>query len=257
MVYKKLGANVIECACKNDGYNINNNCGANCIENVKREVLLHNADLGVSFDGDGDRLRIVLKNGKVISGDDILYLFAIYLKKQNNLKNLIVVGTIMSNMGLEQSLLLHDIHMLKSDVGDKNVVSLMQRSGASLGGESSGHICLTKHIPSCDALYNSLFFIKCCKYFNFEIYDVLQQISYYPNVTYNIRVNREYRKTFDSNHKIQKAISSLQQKYRDTKIIVRPSGTEPVIRVYVEGMDSNINKIIAESIKKLIKNRPC
>ena len=141
-IFKYFGANVIKIFCNNDGKNINNNCGANHVENLRTEVLRHQADYGIAFDGDGDRLIVILKDGRILNGDDLLYVLSIYFKQKNKLNSLSVVGTIMSNMGLEKSLKRNDINLIRCDVGDKNVIDLLGKKRLIVGGEPSGHICL-------------------------------------------------------------------------------------------------------------------
>ena len=159
-IFNSLNANVIKINCNNDGLNINNNCGANHIENLIKQVKKHDADFGFAFDGDGDRLRIVMRDGKVLSGDDILFLFAMCIKKERRLNNLTVVGTIMTNLGIEKSFLENNIRLIRTDVGDKNVISVLKENNLSLGGEPSGHICIYEHNPTCDALLNAIMFLK-------------------------------------------------------------------------------------------------
>lgn len=253
-LYRKLGANVIKCSCDSCGLNINKNCGANHIENLRREVLVHNADFGIAFDGDGDRLRIVLGNGKILDGDDILFVLAKQLKKEHKLKNDTIVGTIMSNYGLEEALQRIGIKLLRSDVGDKNVIDLMQKNNLYLGGEPSGHICLYEHNCTCDALFNSLFFFNLIVKYNLDIEKEVALINRRHSILKNIIVSKKNRSEWDSNNSIHHQIDSLRQKYEDYRIIVRPSGTEPVIRLYVEGIDIQTNKLIADNLTEIISD---
>lgn len=252
-VYKTLGANVIEVACKNAGNQINKNCGANHIENLLNEVLKHNADFGIAFDGDGDRLRIVLGDGTILSGDDILLYFALCLKNKNELHNKSVVGTIMTNKGVEDALNKNNISLIRTDVGDRNVIQEMRLKSISLGGESSGHICLYKHNTTCDALLNSLFFFQCYYENLIDFNNVMNSISKYPSITKNIEVDINFRRGFDSNEALKDEIKTLQTEFKNERIIVRPSGTEPVIRIYVEGLSDENNKKIVEKTINIIK----
>lgn len=244
-IYKHLGANVIEVDCNNDGTKINKNCGANHIENVKKQVLEHKADFGISFDGDGDRLRVILNDGSELDGDDLLYVFAMLLKNKNKLNSLTVVGTVMTNLGLENTLLKNNIQLLRTDVGDKNVISLMKQNHLSLGGEPSGHICLYEHNCTCDALFNSLYLIKGIVDKSINIKELLLSLKKFNSVTKNVEVSYDFRKNFNNNILLQNQIKNLQHSNEDVRIVVRPSGTEPVIRIYVEGeSEIKINKII-------------
>jgi len=251
-IYESLGANVIKISCNNDGNKINKNCGANHIERLVRFVKKYKADIGFAYDGDGDRLRVVLQNGIILSGDDILLIFSLYLQKKCELKNQSVVGTIMTNLGMEQTLSHHGITLYRSDVGDKNVIQLMSNQSLSIGGESSGHICFLNYIPNCDALYNSLFFMKCYN----ELIDfdtILSSSIKLPNVTKNIQVDKLFRSNFDKNIQLHKELDFIQKQYKSSRIIVRPSGTEPVIRIYVEGETMEENENIVKNIEKIIK----
>lgn len=252
-IYEKLNANVIKVCCNNDGLNINKDCGANHIENLTQVVTSTNADFGMSFDGDGDRLRIVLSDGRVISGDDILLYLALYLKEKNRLSNLTVVGTIMTNMGVEDAFNVHGITMLRTDVGDKNVIQLMKEKNLSIGGESSGHICIYEHNPTCDALLNSIFFLKCYNENLINLEQLMLTINKYPSITQNINVDKEFRKDFDNNLSVKSAINILENNNKDCRFVVRPSGTEPVIRIYVEGKSEIKNKEMMEKVIEIIK----
>jgi len=253
-VYRTLGAEVIEINCNNDGVNINNNCGANHIEQLQQTVLKSKADIGIGFDGDGDRLRVVLSDGKVISGDDILLALALNFKKKNRLNNLLVAGTIMTNGGTENALRNHGIKLMRSDVGDKNLVMLMKDNGIAIGGESSGHICIYNYIRSCDALYNSLEFVSCLLEDDVELLNIINSNFVIPSVTKNVVISDEFRKTFNTNINVDRDIINIKKQYPDSRIIVRPSGTESVIRIYVEGTDCVVNQEIVEKIEKILVN---
>ena len=251
-VYNKLGANVIKISSTDNGNMINDNCGANCIDNIKSQVSEHNADFGFAFDGDGDRLCVVYKNGFVLCGDDLLLLFAKYLKKNNKLNKLSLVGTIMTNLGLEKKLLKTGIILYRTDVGDKNVINLIEKHKLSLGGEPSGHICLPEFNPTCDALINSLFFLKCVLS-NPNMVDEILEDYKYPSLIINKKVDLKFRESFDSNIEVLNSIKKLSRLHKDAKIIVRPSGTESVIRIYVESKSQEVNNIISDKILKLLK----
>ena len=188
---KNLGLTIIEKDCSNDGRNINENCGANHIENLVDKLAENDADLGIAFDGDGDRLRVVLKSGKVLNGDDLLYLFSTYIKENTNYKLEKICGTVMTNYGLDKSLEVKKITLERSQVGDKNLIELMKKNSIILGGESSGHICFLYYLPSCDALYNALYFLKCYSFFKEKIYEILNEKITFNSVTCNIKVSEK------------------------------------------------------------------
>lgn len=252
IIYKSMHANVIPIACTGDGNNINNKCGSNHIETLQKEVLSHHADFGIAFDGDGDRLRIVLSNGDIMSGDDILLYFALYLKEHYMLNNLTVVGTIMSSMGLEDELTKNKIRLIRTDVGDKNVIQMLKEKSLSIGGESSGHICVYSHNPTCDALLNSLFFFKCLIENNVSQNNIFNVSKRYFSITKNISVDKKIRESFDKNSSLKNEIEKLKTQYPNTNIVVRPSGTEPVIRIYIESNSNENNKNIYEKLLNLL-----
>lgn len=253
-IYKHLSANVIRISCSDNGYYINRKCGANHIDSLYKQVKEHNADFGIAFDGDGDRLRIILSNGRELSGEHLLFLFSIYLRDLNLLNNLTLVATIMTNRGLIDSLSRYGIKTELTDVGDKNVIEKLRNNNYSIGGEPSGHICLYAHNTTCDALFNSLFFFKILKETNWDINKKLLELQIYPSIAKNIPVTLEYRKNFDKNKNLKSSINLISKKYSKTKIIVRPSGTEPVIRIYVEGISQSDNLEVLNLIENIIKN---
>lgn len=252
-IYKLFSANVIQFSCSQNGKLINKKCGANHIERLVEEVKMHNADFGIAFDGDGDRLRIVLDDGRVLSGDDILLYIALYLKEKNNLKNLTVVGTIMSSLGLEKELLKHNIELIRTDVGDKNVVEVIKTKHLSLGGEPSGHICLFDYNPTCDALLNSIFFFKCLNENLIDLENIVGVSEMYPSMFENIKVDNATRNNFDKNSRIKRGVDSIRYEFSDARIVVRPSGTESVIRLFVESESQEKNKNIIEKLRDILK----
>ena len=252
-IYHTLGANIIKVACNNDGKNINNDCGANHIDRLQKEVLCHSTDFGIAFDGDGDRLRVVLSDGKILDGDDILFILANYLKQKNKLNGLTIVGTIMTNKGLEESLKKLDISLVRCDVGDKNVINCLSQNHYSIGGEPSGHICIYEHNTTCDALFNSLYFLKVITENKIDIHQILSKLVKYPSLLCNLEVSKDLRKNWDDNLIIKQEIKNISDMYPNCRIVVRPSGTEPMIRLYVESHSDIENEIIISRLKDIIK----
>jgi len=255
LIFKKLGAKVVSIACSDNGANINNNCGAEFIDNLYKEVISKGCMFGFAFDGDADRLRVVLANGKILDGDDILYIFATYLKENNRLNNNTVVGTIMSNSGLETALEQKGISLVRVDVGDKNVINCMKEKDYSIGGETSGHIALVEYNPTCDALFNALFFLKIVLQEDYNLDNVLNQLNKLPITTSSIVVSKKLRERYSQDNLIVNSIEQEIDKYRNiARIIIRPSGTEPVFRITVESVSEKNNNIIANHLVEFIKS---
>lgn len=234
-VFKKLNANVVVINNKPLGEKINVNCGALNVEKLKCEVKLHGCDFGFAFDGDADRLVVVLSDGRVLSGDDLIFVFASYLRSKNKLNSLKVVGTIMTNSGMEQSLNSLGISLVRTDVGDRNVIEEMLKNNYSLGGESSGHICLPSLNTTCDALINALYLLRIVVTENVDLAEILLRLNKVNQTIKNVEVSSEFRKSFDVNVGFKKQLESIKKQHPDVRIVVRPSGTENVVRIMAEG----------------------
>ncbi len=245
-VFKKLNANVI--LINNDccGEKINVDCGALNVNKLTHEVKLHKCDFGFAFDGDADRLIVVLKGGRVLNGDDMLFVLGCYLLNKNKLNSRCVVGTIMTNSGVEESFNEVGINLIRTDVGDRNVIEEMLKNNYSLGGESSGHICVSQLNTTCDALINALYLLKIVKLENLNLNEFLLHLKKVPQIIKNVKVSSDVRKTFDSNLVLRKQLCKLSKKHQNTRIVVRPSGTESVIRIMAEGDPFETNQVVQE-----------
>jgi len=249
-VFKRLNANIIPTSINNDGYLINKNCGANHIENLVEEVKIHKCKFGFAFDGDADRLRVVTSCGKVLDGDDLLFVFANVLKEKNKLNSLTVVGTILTNSGVEESLKQKGIKLIRTGVGDRNVVEMMKKCHYSLGGESSGHICFHEYNSTCDALFNALMFLSIF-YKSEEVDKYLVYVNKTPQLNTNIRVVDEKVYNFDNNKELENKIDDLIKKYENKiRLVLRPSGTENLFRIMVESESNELNKIVTDEVLK-------
>ncbi|MDR0483809.1 MAG: phosphoglucosamine mutase [Alphaproteobacteria bacterium] len=254
-VLYELGAEVIAVGASPNGININENCGSTHIENLREEVLKNGADVGISFDGDADRVLMVDEKANIIDGDNILAIIATKLKKENKLKANTVVGTIMANMGFENYLQSQGITLVRTKVGDRYVSESMENNGYNLGGEQSGHVILSDYNTTGDGLLASLFILsyildsqesasKCCK-----LYTPM------PQVLKNLRYNDSYSQNPLDNENIKLYIENKQKEYKDkVRILVRKSGTEKLIRVMVEGEDGKLINGIAEEIVSYINS---
>ncbi len=229
---------------KPDGTNINENCGALYTDQLSKTVKAESADLGVAFDGDGDRLICVDKNGFVLNGDHMILLIAKYLKNKKN-ENSIVIGTTMANLGFEKALNKNDIDLIRTDVGDKFVYNEMKKTGAILGGEQSGHIII-KGFKTGDGLLSALYFISAINYFEINVHDIFKQIYIYPQIIKSYPVSDKI--PIENWVEMQNEIEKFNREHgKNSRLVIRYSGTEPKIRVMIE---SESEEIIEKNIKK-------
>ena len=240
---------------KPNGININEKCGSTHLEALQEYVVKNNYDLGVAYDGDGDRMLAVDENGKVIDGDALLAVISQYLKEKNELEKDTLVATVMSNIGLHEFASNNNIKFEETKVGDRYVLERMLEGDFSLGGEQSGHIILKKYNNTGDGILTSLFLIKILLEKNWKpskIWDIFQQ---YPQILINARVDNERKMDYNNNkiicNKIEEINKLLEHKGR---VLVRASGTEPLVRVMIEGKDINFITEKAKSLAELIEN---
>lgn len=231
-VMRELGAEVITHACEPNGLNINAQCGATHVDALVKKVLEHKADVGIAYDGDGDRVMMVDHKGRVFDGDDIVYIIAQQAKQDGSLRGG-VVGTVMSNMGLENALKEQGIEFARSKVGDRYVMELLKQNNWNIGGESSGHILNLDLISTGDGIISSLQVLAAMIAQNKTLEDLGKGFVKYPMNMINVR----YPKGTDplaSSH-VEKVIEEVETQLGDKgRVLIRKSGTEPVIRVMVE-----------------------
>ena len=243
-ILSKLGAEIIPIACSPNGFNINKNCGTTNPENIMNTVKALKADLGIALDGDADRILLIDENGKCLDGDQILYMLAMINKDKPNF-NSKVVGTILTNSGLESSLNDQNIRLYRSDVGDKNVLDMMKKTGSIIGGETSGHIINSEYSPTGDGLLTALLILKDMIENNRKTEDLLSGLSLLHQ--FNENINIEGRNISESLiHEINNKVSKMLEKGR---VIIRMSGTEPIIRVTIESNDQDHFKHIFNYIE--------
>ena len=251
-VLKRLGAKVYKIACKDDGANINNKCGSLYPEKLIKKVKSLNADLGVAFDGDADRIIIVDEQGEIIDGDMIICSLAKYFKEQNLLWGNAVVGTSQTNMGIEQELKQYGIKLERADVGDKYVIALMNKQKIMLGGEQSGHVIIHKYLPTGDGILTAVQIACAARHKNLRISE-LCKTKLYPQTNINVEVKEKLR--ILGNEKLAIAISNAQQELAGQgRILVRASGTEPKIRIMVEGEKKQVTETLANYLAELVKS---
>ena len=250
-VFHELGAEVISIGNKPDGLNINKDVGSTHPQALQKAVLEHQADCGIAFDGDGDRLMMVDSHGELLDGDQLLYIIAQFSQKQSTL-NGGVVGTLMTNLALEHKLASLSIPFERANVGDRYVLELLQKNNWQLGGENSGHILTLNLHTSGDAIIAALQVLMACIAEQKSLTDYKKDIPLYPQVLLNVVVKEKIDiKTNGSlNAAVQQAEIALNDKGR---ILLRASGTEPKIRVMVEGMDAKLVESIAKQLVEVVK----
>ena len=235
-VFSELGAEVIPIGAEPDGLNINLDCGATALQTLQAAVTEHQADLGIALDGDGDRLMMVDHQGEIVDGDELLFIIACSRQQAGQLKGA-VVGTVMSNLGLEHALKAQGIELQRVAVGDRYVLDMLTRRGWTLGGESSGHIICLDRTSTGDGIVAALQVLAAMVKVDCSLHDLKAGMHKYPQHMVNVPVD----KSFDcqSSPAIRAAVAEVEALLADQgRILLRPSGTEPVVRVMVEGMDA-------------------
>jgi phosphoglucosamine mutase len=233
-----------------NGRNINDNCGSTHLELLQEKVKVNHYDLGIAFDGDGDRILTVDDKGEVVDGDLLIYLFAKYLKDKKLLNNDVVVLSKMSNLGIIRGLENIGIRVIQTEVGDKYIFRALDQENATLGGENSGHIINRYILGSGDGVLNAWFLLMVLNHYGKKLSDLKQEVKYYPDKLVNIKnINKDLAK--------HQEVIDLVNYYRELlgnegKVLVRPSGTEPLIRVSVSAKDQiTVDEIINKLIEKI------
>lgn len=252
----ELGAKVEVIHHNPDGLNINYKCGSTHPEVVQKFVLETGADIGLSFDGDADRLIAVDEKGNVVDGDKIMAICGSLLKEEGKLKNNTVVATVMSNIGLEKALKAYNCNIVKTKVGDRYVLEEMKRKGYVLGGEQSGHIIFLEYNTTGDGLLSALQLLSAVKKKNRPLSELASIMKIYPQVLKNAKVSNDKKKKYMDDEVIANRIKDIEEKMKDEgRVLIRPSGTEPLIRVMLEGNDIETLEKYAGELVKLIEER--
>ncbi len=252
VVYRRLGAEVIVINNKPNGININDKCGSTHMEELQKAVILHNADFGIAHDGDADRCLAVDEQGVMIDGDQMMVICALDRMKENKLKDNTLVATVMSNIGLYQAIKKAGGRVEVAAVGDRYVLELMQEKSFMLGGEQSGHVIFAEHSTTGDGVLTALQLIAALKKSGKSMSELSAVMTRYPQLLVNVRVaNKE---GWEENSVITSAISEGANALGDEgRILVRPSGTEQLIRVMAEGPDMPALEKVVNKIAKIIK----
>lgn len=251
IIFREMGANVVDVAVNPNGLNINEGCGATDLNMLKRLVVAEEADLGIAFDGDGDRLMMIDNKGETVDGDEVLLILSKHLKQQNRLQGG-VVGTVMSNFGLELAFREMGIDFVRAKVGDRYVLEEMLARKWRLGGETSGHVICLDATTTGDGIMSALQVLAVMKEVGMSLHDLKSGMQKMPQILINVRRSKEV----DVNHhpEIQQAIQKAEMKLQHRgRVLLRSSGTEPLIRVMVEGSDARLTKQVAEEIAAVVR----
>ena len=239
-----------------NGININEACGSTHIEAIEELVRKENLSLGIAYDGDGDRCLAVDEKGNLLDGDIIMAILAKYLKNKNSLKKDTVVATVMSNLGLNKFMEKEKINFKQTKVGDRYVLEEMLKNGYNLGGEQSGHIILLDYNPTGDGILTSLMLIKAILNEKKKASEVKEIIKIYPQVLVNAKVSNEKKYSYEEDKEIKESINALEKEFSGNgRVLIRPSGTEPKVRVMLEGENQEYITERAEKIAKLLEEK--
>ena len=250
-VFEELGAELIKIGTEPDGYNINQECGSTHPEIVSKAVVEHRADFGVSLDGDGDRVILVDEKGNILDGDDLLYILAFANPNRTGAWSG-VVGTKMSNLGLEDGLKKLGYKFVRSDVGDKYVSEMLSKKGWMLGGETSGHIICRDLVSTGDGTIAALKVISSLLLLKKKPSEVLANYKKIPQVNTAIKVKN---KDIVNDKDLQSLIKEIESDITVGRVLVRPSGTEPKIRIMIEAPEIKVAKKYASDIEKLVESK--
>lgn len=251
---KLLGADVVAIHNTPDGTNINANCGSTHMEELMERVKAEKANVGLAFDGDADRLLAVDENGNKVDGDQIMGIVGNYLKEQKKLKKDTIVATVMSNLGFFLMGEKQGIHMEQTKVGDRYVLERMRQIGANLGGEQSGHIIFLDENTTGDGLLSALHLLQVLAETKKPLSELAAIMEVLPQALVNAKVPNDKKNSYMENPQIADAIDALTKKFAgEGRVLIRPSGTEPLVRVMIEGKDQKQIQEEAEKLAALIE----
>lgn len=246
---RDLGADLVAIHTDPDGTNINSNCGSTHMDELKARVVYEKANIGIAFDGDADRMLAVDENGTLIEGDQILAVCGNYLKKKGKLKKNTIVVTVMSNLGFSLMGEKEGIHIEKTKVGDRYVLENMREHGYNIGGEQSGHIIFLDDNTTGDGLLSALHLLDVMVQTGKPLSELAQVMEVLPQALVNAKVPNHKKENFMEYQEIAEAIAAVEKKFNgEGRVLIRPSGTEPLVRVMIEGKEQNV---IEEEAKKL------
>lgn len=255
-IFAKLGADVTILNDEPNGVNINDNCGSTHIDVLGKYVRENGFDLGVAFDGDADRCLAVDESGELVDGDKLIAIFSSQMKREGKLANDTAVVTVMSNMGFFKFAEQAGIHVEKTSVGDRYVLQNMLEHGHCIGGEQSGHIIFREFMTTGDGQLTAVQLLRAIKKSGKKLSELAQLMQVYPQVILNVRADKEMKRMVKVDEGVLKRQQQLEEGMNGNgRILVRPSGTEPVIRIMVEGLDREAIMNVAKSMEQIIIER--
>ncbi|MCI8636699.1 MAG: phosphoglucosamine mutase [Clostridia bacterium] len=255
-VFKTLGIPYKIINNKPDGININQNCGSTHLNVLKKFVVENNLSLGVAFDGDGDRCLAIDEKGNEIDGDKLMAIIAKSLKQKGKLKKDTIVATVMSNLGLNKYTKNNNLSLVQTKVGDRYVLEEMLKHDFNIGGEQSGHVILLDYNPTGDGILTSLMLIQAILESKQKASELGDIVKLYPQVLVNAKVSSSKKYDYDKDETIKQAIEKLEKEFDGNgRVLIRPSGTEPLVRVMIEGEEQEYITKKAQEIASLIEER--
>lgn len=255
-VYRRLGANVVVIGANPNGTNINDGCGSTHPELLQEAVIREGAFVGLAYDGDGDRLIAVDERGRILDGDRLICICAAMMKEEGRLENNIVTGTVMSNIGFHQYLKGIGCETRSTGVGDRYVLEDMLKTGSMVGGEQSGHIIFREYTTTGDGILSSLQLVRSVLKSGKTLSQLADEIRIYPQVLVNAKVANENKKKYMNDEEVAAAFRACEEELGDSgRLLVRPSGTEPLVRVMIEGDDTEKIQVMAEKLADLLTEK--
>jgi phosphoglucosamine mutase len=250
-VFRELGADVVVMGAEPNGLNINKGCGSTEPRLLQAAVLENKADLGIALDGDGDRLIMVDHRGELVDGDELLFVIACAQQRAGN-KHPVIVGTLMSNLGLEQALESYNMSLHRAKVGDRYVMEMLKETGATVGGEASGHIICLDKTTTGDGIVAALQVLAEVQETGITLHELRSAVTKFPQRLINVRINKMVN--LSDHVEVNAAIKAVEDKLGNNgRVLLRASGTEPVIRVMVEGRDAALINQLAIELAEVIE----
>ncbi len=256
MIFSELGLDFEVIHHSPNGVNINENCGSTHLEAISAYVREHHLDLGIAYDGDGDRCLAVDENGEVMDGDIIMAILTEFLKRQDKLKKDSLVVTVMSNLGMKKYADENGINLVSTKVGDRYVLEEMLKNGYNLGGEQSGHVIMLDYNPTGDGILTSLMLIKAILDMKKKASEARKIVKIYPQVLINAVVSVDKKMDYEKDEEIKQKIEELEKEFAGNgRVLIRPSGTEPKVRVMIEGENQEYITQKAQELVDLIEQK--